>query len=336
MDPDARNVFAASGDHDRLSREEIAALTEGGRTRTCAPGEVIVEKGAAGDSMFFIVEGEVLVDLGPERQPKVMGAGSFFGELSFLDPSHPRSGTITSKGETRLFVLGPESAQALYEDDPRTLVTLLRRTCLALVGTEKRLVAELRAKNAALERSLDHLVRTREELDEGELRKQLDERTGLYNRYGFDAQLEGYVARIPGGRSDHGLALLRLELDTLDEVKARSGEDAGDIVVKQVARALRASIRRSDLPCWFEGAGFAVLLSDISEVGARRRAEQIRGALAALPPVDPTLPVQVTASIGGTLHRPGDTLQQFSQRAEEAVAAARTAGGDRVRWAAEV
>ncbi|HEY6981010.1 MAG TPA: ion transporter [Reyranella sp.] len=63
---------------------------------------VVVRRDEAGDSMFFISEGEVEVRL--PREPVRLGQGGFFGEMALLDRL-PRSATIVTTQPTTLLVL---------------------------------------------------------------------------------------------------------------------------------------------------------------------------------------------------------------------------------------
>lgn len=79
---------------------EISALL---RTLVIPAHVIVITKGEFSTSLFFIVDGEVEVDLQPA--PRRMKSGDFFGEGGLLH-NKPRSATVTTVKPTRLLVLG--------------------------------------------------------------------------------------------------------------------------------------------------------------------------------------------------------------------------------------
>lgn len=80
------------------------------------PGHVIViTKGEFSTSLFFIVDGEVEIDLFPT--PRRLKSGDFFGEAGLLQ-NKPRSATVTTVRPTRFLVLGLAEYQSLINRAP--------------------------------------------------------------------------------------------------------------------------------------------------------------------------------------------------------------------------
>jgi voltage-gated potassium channel len=72
------------------------------RSRDYPAGAIIVRRGAPGDCMYFVVSGEVEVQVGPE--PVVLGPGEFFGEVALLTGG-PRNATIVAARQCTLLIL---------------------------------------------------------------------------------------------------------------------------------------------------------------------------------------------------------------------------------------
>jgi len=70
------------------------------RSRNVAAGSVVIRRGGPGDSMYFIVSGEV--EVGPNGIR--LGAGDFFGEMALLD-RRPRSADVVTTKPSVLLVL---------------------------------------------------------------------------------------------------------------------------------------------------------------------------------------------------------------------------------------
>lgn len=100
---------------------EVARLL---RVRSYTPGTAIVRRGENGDCMFFVVEGEVEVELHPH--PLRLEAGAFFGELALLTGA-PRNATIVAVTQCVLLTLDiadffdlisrrPELARVIHDE----------------------------------------------------------------------------------------------------------------------------------------------------------------------------------------------------------------------------
>ena len=76
-----------------LSAAEIADIMRLLRARTIEAGEILVRRGDAASSMYFITTGEVEIEL-PNQRVR-LADGTFFGEIALLHRTK-RSGTVTA------------------------------------------------------------------------------------------------------------------------------------------------------------------------------------------------------------------------------------------------
>ena len=87
------------------------------------PDTVIVRKGDAAQAMFFIMEGDVEVEISP--RPAHLTAGQYFGEIALLKDME-RTATVISITEVRLLVLGVKDFRRLIEENPHVKAAITR------------------------------------------------------------------------------------------------------------------------------------------------------------------------------------------------------------------
>ena len=109
-----------------------------------------------------------------------------------------------------------------------------------------------------------------------------DSLTGLANRYYFDESLRTAIPRAK--RLNDQLALLFLDLDNFKIINDSLGHDAGDQLLKEVARRLVHVVRNGDIVCRLGGDEFAVLAHNFESqepivLLAERILEEIRRPL---------------------------------------------------------
>jgi voltage-gated potassium channel len=95
----------------RLLAEIMAVL----RSQSIPRGTIISVKGAPAHAMYFILSGEVEVEL-PNRRVS-FGPGDFFGELALLHETHRRA-TIVATSTCRLLALSAEDFSTLTHKHP--------------------------------------------------------------------------------------------------------------------------------------------------------------------------------------------------------------------------
>ena len=153
-----------------------------------------------------------------------------------------------------------------------------------------------------------------------------DELTGLHNYRFFADRLREEVLR--SERYGRPLALLMADIDHFKQVNDSFGHQIGNLVLLQVAQALVAGLRTTDLVARYGGEEFVVLLPETEVAAAALVAETLRVAVAAghapdLPPI--------TISLGVSAHQPGDpTGALLVAAADAALYQAKEAGRNRV------
>ncbi len=141
----------------------------------------------------------------------------------------------------------------------------------------------------------------------------LDPLTGLHNRRFGQERLTAEIAR--SQRHGHSLTVLMFDLDSLKSMNDRYGHSAGDLVLKGFAERLTKAIRGSDLALRLGGDEFLVLLPEC-QLG------QVQHVLSRLHKLEIDLDgekITFTFSAGWTDYQPGESLEQFLRRADQAL-----------------
>jgi diguanylate cyclase (GGDEF)-like protein len=157
----------------------------------------------------------------------------------------------------------------------------------------------------------------------------IDPLTGVLNRRRF-FQLAGPIlwrSMRTGGR----VALLLLDVDHFKRVNDTYGHATGDTVLRTLAECCIPHLRGHDLIARLGGEEFVVLLDEVTDAEARKRAELLRLAIAAqsivageAARVRPTVSIGVAMSAGATT-----TLDSLLEVADRAMYAAKHAGRNR-------
>ena len=150
-----------------------------------------------------------------------------------------------------------------------------------------------------------------------------DPLTGLFNRRHLVSELWRLVLAAPQTRETLG-AILVIDLDHFKSVNDRYGHNAGDDVLVDLSRRLRANLRMTDLLTRYGGEEFVVLLPGADLSSAQLIAERLGHAVQSrpcLPGLDGA-GIRVTASIGVGLIRAPQSEQTPEQFARDTVAAA--------------
>jgi CRP/FNR family transcriptional regulator, cyclic AMP receptor protein len=105
-----------------IADPELGALAETLRERPLKRGQVLVREGEAGEEMFVVLRGSMVISKAVtgrvEQVLARIGPGDFFGEMSLFDRS-PRSATVQTDSDATLLVLDREALRRLTEQSPR-------------------------------------------------------------------------------------------------------------------------------------------------------------------------------------------------------------------------
>ena len=158
-----------------------------------------------------------------------------------------------------------------------------------------------------------------------------DQLTGLPNRHMFMDRLRQAVKKADRGGAF--LALVFLDLDHFKEVNDQLGHAAGDALLVEAARRVKACVRASDTLARLGGDEFTVILAGIDHVGSVERIAQSLVAALALPLELEGERVYISASAGVALYPPdAGNVADLLARADQAMYASKKAGRNRFSY----
>src|SRR5262249_7116785 len=105
----------------RLDATELELLVVGMKTQTFASGEVVIQQGDVGDSLYVIHKGEVAVNVvvtAETRNVALLKAGNFLGEMSLMT-GEPRTATCRAHTDVECWVIDHEAMRRLLASKPK-------------------------------------------------------------------------------------------------------------------------------------------------------------------------------------------------------------------------
>lgn len=156
-----------------------------------------------------------------------------------------------------------------------------------------------------------------------------DPLTGLFNRAGILQRAQLARTRLVEASTPFGL--LMIDLDFFKVINDQLGHAAGDRVLVEVARRLRASIRVTDYCARWGGEEFLVLLPDMTSEGLDRVADKLLNAVSGAPlELDDSPPLSLACSIGAYLGESEESADESISKADRALYRAKYSGRGRV------
>jgi diguanylate cyclase (GGDEF)-like protein len=174
-------------------------------------------------------------------------------------------------------------------------------------------------------------------LENARLNKQLEDQsttdvlTGTYNYRAFMERLAEEQRR--ARRYDQPLSLIMVDIDNFKVCNDSYGHQAGNLVLKGIARVVRSIVRDTDVVCRYGGDELIVILpqtvpADAAEIGERIRTEVERTVFSE----EGLLPsLRVTVSIGiSTYPNNGGTADHIVEMVDKALYRAKSSGKNAV------
>ncbi|MCI5050068.1 MAG: GGDEF domain-containing protein [Rickettsiales bacterium] len=186
--------------------------------------------------------------------------------------------------------------------------------------------------SSKLEESRQEIDQLKEKLDMAKKESEQDFLTGLFNRKALDKRIASLAEESKD--TNQPLSIMMIDIDHFKKFNDTYGHQIGDQVLKIVAKALKDSLKGSDIVARYGGEEFSVLLPETPLVGATAAAEAVRKNIASkeLKRRDTGENYgQITVSIGVACFKlDSDDPKTFVKRADDALYKSKQDGRNRV------
>jgi diguanylate cyclase (GGDEF)-like protein len=154
----------------------------------------------------------------------------------------------------------------------------------------------------------------------------IDPLTKTFNR----RALNNYLKKIFKKQfSKPQLHLLLIDIDDFKKINDTYGHIAGDKILIFIANLLKQTLRDGDKVFRYGGEEFVIILNRISPKECNIIANRILKNISSNKLIYKGDNIEVTASIGGTVHKQDDSIDSFIARADKALYQAKNSGKNR-------
>lgn len=161
----------------------------------------------------------------------------------------------------------------------------------------------------------------------------IDPLTGLYNRHYLEETFEREIHRAK--RKGKKLGIVMMDLDHFKSFNDTYGHPAGDMVLREVGKFIRAYFRIDDFCCRYGGEEFFVLITDIETNDVIKKCESLRQGIENLSVIYRNTPLKrITGTLGVAIYPDhGDSTSLLIESADNALYRGKKAGRNRVQFA---
>ncbi|MDD9970227.1 MAG: GGDEF domain-containing protein [Myxococcales bacterium] len=306
-----RFALFSSVDDDAL-RALIAQCT----VLTLTPEAQLLSSGVVNRHAYVLLSGTLRIHLGDVTSEPIafVKPGEVVGELSVID-QRPTSAHVVASEVCQLLSLGERGFWQLVEMSHSFAVQLMHK-----------LAERLRANNTAVVEN----TMLREQFEKAAL---YDALTSIHNRRWLDETLPRLLSR--HRHANRPLSVGLIDVDHFKRFNDDHGHEAGDEVLKAVAKTLQDKLRPTDLVARYGGEEFVLILPDTDLPGAHCAAERLRKAVETTTVTTPSgdaLP-SVTISMGLSRMEAEHDPAQLLKACDQALYRAKDNGRNRIECA---
>lgn len=194
------------------------------------------------------------------------------------------------------------------------------------ITERKQVEKKLRSANDRLQSQLIEIGTLQSKLRSQAIRDPL---TNLFNRRYLDETVDRELAR--AAREEYPVCVIMLDIDHFKKVNDTYGHEAGDFILKALAKTISERNRRGDFVCRFGGEEFVIVMPNMAVNTAYQRAEELRQSLNSLHVPYGRFNLAITISMGiASYPTNGEDRESILRAADRAMYGAKQAGRDHI------
>ncbi len=306
---DLRSIDVLQG----VDLEQVYGLLKSCPVQSLAPEETLIAAGEPSTCVYILLSGRLRVHLKDVHSDplNILEPGQMVGEIGVMD-NLLRSSCVISDVPSRVLTLKTDVYWSLVYASHEFAINLLAMQSQRLRNNTDNIRRVTRLK----EQFRQHAV--------------IDGLTGLYNRRWLNDMLPRQMKRSLLNREP--LSLVMIDIDFFKQFNDTHGHQAGDFVLFEVGRLLKALFRPEDSVVRYGGEEFTVLLPNAAGDLAYKAADRVRRAIAAqtLCAPDTAEHLSITLSMGLAVLDPSHTMESFIRAADRVLYQAKQTGRNQV------
>jgi diguanylate cyclase (GGDEF)-like protein len=302
----------------KLKQSELAVIAQYSETSRFEAGSVVFRESETADALFIIQSGEISINRETEGETSCIATfidGETFGEFDLFENS-PRTATAIAEKESVIlrFPSAGTMFNELLERHAEMAARILHRFLATVAG-------RIRYTNSLISEKTGWVE---------DLRKQIhyDKLTGLFNRSYLDEEVMPMLDREEGR-----FAIVVIKPDNFKEINDNYGHEAGDRVLKMLAKAFGETIGVENIGIRFRGDEFLSVLPGSDAAKAMECAERLQKAFRSVDAATVTGDTDfiMTASVGIAMCPEHCGCSDSVRTAFEKMLEARNSGGNAIK-----
>ncbi len=235
--------------------------------------------------------------------------------LSAFAESHTNISNVAAKQNELLSTFDP------YESDTKN------DSCIRMADGLTQLGGDMATE---LQRSQERIEQLHEQLEEALRDVTTDPLTHLYNHRKYMEDLGNLLSQ--GAESNLPLLSIMINADKFQNINHTYGHIAGDKVLYFLAQTIKSMAGKSNHVYRFGGDQIAILITPFEEEKAFAIAEKIRTKVEHSHLIYSGKSIELTISLGVTMHRMGDDPDSIIERTEKNLLISKTNGGNQTHF----